>query len=61
MKPKKAGRPPLKGKGKAPHSIHLTDKHVATLRRLGSGNLSAGARLAAEYAENNFEIVKNTT
>ena len=47
----KAGRPPLDGTAKRAHSIHMTADHIATARRLGNGNISAGVRLALERAE----------
>lgn len=44
--PLPAGRPPLDGEPKTVHSVHLTAAHVATARRLGNGNVSAGLRMA---------------
>lgn len=44
------GRPRIDGTGKKAHSVHLTAEHIATAKRLGDGNVSAGVRAALEIA-----------
>lgn len=47
--PKPTGRPPLHDERMEPHSIALTDEHVAIAKRLGE-TVSAGVRKALELA-----------
>jgi hypothetical protein len=43
-----AGRPPLADGEARPCSVYLTAAQIATARRLGDGNLSAGVRAALD-------------
>ena len=44
------GRPRIDGIDKRAQSVHLTAEHIATAKRLGDGNVSAGVRAALEMA-----------
>ena len=44
------GRPRIDGTDKKAQSVHLTAEHIATAKRLGDGNVSAGVRAALEMA-----------
>jgi hypothetical protein len=48
--PKKSGRPKTLTKPTR-HSVNLTPDHIATAKRLGNGNISAGIRRALEEAK----------
>ena len=44
------GRPRIDGTDKKAQSVHLTAEHIATAKRLGDGNVSAGVRAALTHA-----------
>ena len=45
-KPKR-GRP-VEGNPKSIHTVHLSQDHIATAKKLGGGNVSKGVRVALD-------------
>lgn len=56
-----AGRPTFHKKAMRDYRLTLTEQAVAVFRRLGNGNISAGARLAAEMCDKKKRPQRNAT
>ena len=48
---KRPGRPRIAGTKKSTRVVYLTAAHIATAKRLGDGNVSAGVRAALELVK----------